>query len=385
MNTPSVLSRRSCARIRAREGLAKWGHATGLETRLGLSALAAGLVFGLGVTGHARAADEKQFQGITLRVGTWGGATRDGMRDYVAGEFEKRGGKVEFVIGSPQDNFAKVVASRGRPVVDVLNFQANMVPEILGRNLLLKLNLQNVPNTRALRADQYNEFMVATWNTQEMIIYNKDKFRDNQLAPPESLADLRNPKLAGRVLVPDISSGAGIEAVGAFALTAGGNEQNIDPGLRLIREIPGVRFWRAGGEVVTQFKSGDIWVAVAHAGWAVRAAHAGVPVAAVPARIGNHRGIVAEAYMGVIRGSPNQEAAEFFVNTMVSADAQYGFAIKTGIVPVNQEARSRLSRVPVVKDLVVLDQGRIDNMVRLDPARIDLGRWNEQWNRMISQ
>jgi spermidine/putrescine-binding protein len=343
------------------------------------------MALGLCATGHARAADETQFQGITLRVGTWGGATRDGMRDYVASEFEKRGGKVEFVIGSPQDNFAKVIASRGRPAVDVLNFQANLVPEILGRNLLLKLNLKNLPSARALPADKYTDFMVATWNTQEMIVYNKDKFRDNHLAPPESLSDLRNAKLAGRVLVPDISSGAGIEAVGAFALTAGGNEQNIDPGLRLIREIPAVRFWRAGGEVVTQLKSGDIWVAVAHAGWAVRAAHAGVPVAAVPARIGNHRGIIAEAYMGVVKGSPNQEAAEFFINTMVSADAQYDFAVKTGIVPVNPEARAKLGGVPVIRDLVVLDQGRINDMVKLDPAKIDLGRWNEQWNRMISQ
>ena len=385
MNAPAALSGPSEARIRLREGLTKWWHRMGLETRPALSVLVVGLAFGLGVTGDARAADEKSFQGITLRVGTWGGATRDGMRDYVAGEFEKRGGKVEFVIGSPQDNFAKVIASRGRPAVDVLNFQANIAPELLGRNLLLKLNPGNLPNAKSLQADQYNDFMVATWNTQEMIVYNKDKFRDNQLAPPDSLSDLVNPKLAGRVLVPDISSGAGIEAVGAFALTAGGNEQNIDPGLKLIRAIPNVRFWRAGGEVVTQFRSGDIWVAVAHAGWAVRAAHAGVPVAAVPARIGNRRGIIAEAYMGVIKGSPNQEAAEFFINTMVSADAQYEFAIKTGVVPVNREARSRLGGVPVVKDLVVLDQGRIDNMIKLDPARIDLGRWNEQWNRMISQ
>jgi len=353
--------------------------------RLTGSGLMAALALGLSVTGHSQAADETQFKGITLRVGTWGGATRDAMRDYVASEFEKRGGKVEFVIGSPQDNFAKVIASRGRPAVDVLNFQANMAPEILGRSIVLKLNLKNLRNTRALQADQYNDYMVATWITQEMIVYNKDKFRDNHLQPPESLSDLRNPKLAARVLVPDISSGAGIAAVGAFALTAGGNEQNIDPGLRLIREIPNVRFWRAGGEVVSQFKSGDIWVAVAHTGWAVRSALAGVPVAAVPARIGNHRGIITEAYMGVIKGTPNQEAAEFFINTMLSADAQYEFAVKTGVVPVNPEARAKLADVPVIKDLVVLDQGRIDNMVKLDPAKINLSQWNDQWNRMISQ
>jgi putative spermidine/putrescine transport system substrate-binding protein len=347
--------------------------------------LMAAWVLGATISVPATAGEETRFQGVTLRVGTWGGATRDGLRDYVASEIEKRGGKVEFVIGSPQDNFAKVIASRGQPAFDAFDFLGTMVPEIMGRGLLARLNLKNVPNVKYLEPSQYNDYMVATWNTQEVIIYNKDKLRENNLQPPESLADLHNPKLAGRVMIPDISSGGGIEAVGAFALAAGGNEQNIAPGLKMIHEIPDLRYWKAGGEVVTQLKSGDIWVAVAHAGWAVRAAYAGVPVATVPARIGNHRGMIKEGYIGVIKGSPNQEAAEFFINTYLSATAQYEFAVKTGVVPVNPEARARMASVPVVKDLVVLDQGKINDMVKLDPAKIDLSQWNEQWNRMVSQ
>ena len=349
-----------------------------------VSLLVAALWVGSG-SSALRAAEDSRFQGVTLRVGTWGGATRDGLRDHVAAEIEKRGGKVEFVIGSPQDNFAKVIAARGQPPVDVFEFLGTMVPEIVGRSLLVKMNLKNIPNASALQPDQFNELMVATWNTQEVIIYNKDKLREAGVPPPESLADLRNPKLAGRILIPDISSGGGIEAVGAFALTAGGNEQNIDPGLKLIREIPNLRFWKAGGEVVTQFKSGDVWVAVAHAGWAVRTAQAGVNVATVPARIGAKRGIVKEGYIGIVRGTRNQEAAEFFINTYLSPEAQYQFAAKVGVVPVNADARGRLGGAPVVKDLVVLDQNRINNMVRLDPAKIDLSQWNEKWNRMISQ
>ncbi|MBI3370892.1 MAG: extracellular solute-binding protein [Betaproteobacteria bacterium] len=355
------------------------------ETRVLKSMLLAGWLFSITAAGPVAAADETRFQGVTLRVGTWGGATRDGLRDYVASEIEKRGGKVEFVIGSPQDNFAKLIVSRGQLAFDAFDFLGTMVPEIRGRDLLAKLDLKSVPNVKFLQSDQYNDYMVATWNTQEVIIYNKDKFRDNNLQPPESLADLRNPKLSGRVMIPDISSGGGIEAVGAFALTAGGNEQNIDAGLKLIREIPNLRYWKAGGEVVTQFKSGDIWVAVAHAGWAVRTAYAGVPVATVPARIGGRRGMIKEGYIGVIKGSPNQAAAEFFINTYLSTLAQYEFAVKTGVVPVNAEARAKLDGVPVIKDLVVLDPGRIGNMVKLDPAKIDLSKWNEQWNRMISR
>lgn len=356
-----------------------------IETRVLKSMMLASSLLAACVAGPAKAAEEGRFDGVTLRIGTWGSATRDTLRDYVASEIEKRGGKVVFIIGSPQDNFAKLVAARGEPPFDAFDFLSTMVPEIMGRGMLAKLNLNNIPNVKYLEKSQYTDYMVATWETQEVIIYNTEKFRELNIPPPESLTDLQNPKLAGRVMIPDISSGGGIEAVGAFALTAGGSEQNIQPGLKLINEIPGLRFWKAGGEVITQFKSGDIWVAVAHAGWAVRTAKAGVPIATVPARIGTRRGIVKEGFVGVVKGSPNQEAAEFFINTYLSTAAQYQFAVKVGVVPVNAEARAKLASVPVLKDLIVHEQAKVADMIRLDPAKIDLGQWNDQWNRMVAR
>jgi putative spermidine/putrescine transport system substrate-binding protein len=332
----------------------------------------------------AQAGEAARFKGVTLRVATWGGATRDALRDYVASELERRGAKVEFVIGSPQDNLAKLIAARGQVPFDVVEFIGTMRPEIEGRALLSKLDPARVPNAKGLRFDPPSDLMVPTWITEEMIVYNKDLFRQNGIAPPKSLADLRNAKLTGRIMIPDISSGGGIEAVGAFALTAGGNEENIAPGLKLINELPGVRFWKAGGEVVTQFKSGDIWVAIAHAGWALRTARAGVPVATVPAQIGSHQGMVKEGYIGVVKGTPNQEAAQFFINTYLSPEAQEKFALKVGVVPVVQTARAKMSEDPTLRDLVILDPAKIHNMVRLDAAKIDLGKWNDEWNRSVA-
>ena len=171
----------------------------GIDTRILKSMLLAASLAAMSVAAPVEAAEETRFQGVTLRVGTWGGATRDGLRDYVASEIEKRGGKVEFVIGSPQDNFAKLIASRGRPAFDAFDFLGTMVPEIMGRDLLAKLNLKNIPNVKYLQADQYNDFMVATWHTQEVIIYNVDKFRELGIAPPESLTPRpwHSPKPAG--------------------------------------------------------------------------------------------------------------------------------------------------------------------------------------------
>lgn len=351
------------------------------------------MILALAVTGlaaaplvaSAQSADATRFDGVTLRVATWGGATRDALRDHVASELERRGAKVEFIIGSPQDNLAKLITARGRVPFDVLEFLGTMRPEIVGRGLLEKIDMGNVPNGVAVRRKALDDLMLPTWITEEMIVYNKDKFRENGIAPPRSLFDLRNPKLAGRVMIPDIASGGGIEALGAFALTAGGDERNIQPGLELMKEIPDLRFWKSGGQVITQFKSGDIWAAVAHAGWALRTARADVPVATVAAKIGSHEGIVKEGYIGVTKGSPNKKAAEFFINRYLSAQAQYQFAEAVGVVPISNEARARLGQSAQIRELVVLDPARIEDMARLDPSKIDLSRWNEQWNRSVAR
>ena len=343
---------------------------------------AAAILLACGVV-NAQAPDSNEFKGVTLRVATWGGATRDGLRDYVASELEKRGAKVEFVIGSPQDNFAKLVSAHGQVPFDVFEFLGTMRPDVEGRQLLAKLDPAAIPNARGLPGATAD--MVPTWITEEMIIYNKKAFADNGIAPPKSLADLKNPKLSGRIMIPDLSSGGGIEALGAFALTAGGSETNIEPGLKLINELPNVRFWKSGGQVITQFKSGDIWVAIAHAGWALRTAQAGVPVATVPAKIGKHEGMVKEGFVGVIKGSPNQKAAEFFINTYLSPEAQAKFALKVGVVPMTAQARIAMAHDPLLHELVILDPARIANMARLDPNKIDLAKWDQEWSRSVAR
>jgi ABC-type glycerol-3-phosphate transport system substrate-binding protein len=115
----------------------------------------------------------------------------------------------------------------------------------------------------------------------------------------------------------------------------------------------------------------------------VRTAYAGVPVATVPPQYGTKRGLVKEGFMGVVRGSKAQEAAEFYFNTLLSDEVQYQMSMKTGQIAVNRDVIKRLATIPVVKDLTVLDPAGIENMVRLDAAKINLSQWVEQWNRMI--
>jgi putative spermidine/putrescine transport system substrate-binding protein len=321
-----------------------------------------------------------------LRIGTFGGTNADAIRGAVGDKFAAAGAKLEFVIGSPQDNMAKVLAARdhGDPPMDAFEILGAMVPELLALKLLADLDYNLIPNAQALTQAQRQAKLVAIWTTQEMIICNAAKLAEQGIPLPTSLADLTDPRLRGRVMIPDITSGGGLESVGAFAMTAGGDETNIDPGLQLIHRIPDLRLWKAGGEVITAFKSGDIWIAVAHAGWAVRTEYAGVKVVSVPAKLGAHVGLIKEGWMGIVRTSRQPALAAFYINAYLDAATQYQMTVKTGTVPVVPAARAKLAEVPVVRDQMVLDPARIALMTRIDYAKVDLVDWNDRWNRVIA-
>ena len=88
-----------------------------------------------------------QFDGQTLRVGTWGGRWGDFQKNIIAPKVEAEGGKVEFVFGSTQDNLAKIAAARGRETpVDVLEILDAMLPIFEAQDLLEKIDLSKVPN-----------------------------------------------------------------------------------------------------------------------------------------------------------------------------------------------------------------------------------------------
>ena len=106
-----------------------------MRIRLAAAVLATAMLSLVSVA-SAQTGEEARFKGVTLRVATWGGATRDALRDYVASELEKRGAKVEFVIGSPQDNLAKLIAARGQVPFDLYEFLGTMRPEVEGRDRL---------------------------------------------------------------------------------------------------------------------------------------------------------------------------------------------------------------------------------------------------------
>jgi spermidine/putrescine-binding protein len=329
-----------------------------------------------------------QFDGVTLRVATWGGSWKENMVTAIVPKFEALGGKIEFVTGSPQANLAKLIAARGSAPFDVMEtLDAQEKDFFATKEFIQKIDLTQLTNKKYLDDWQYNDWRVASWSTQEVICYDTEKYKELGLPTPTTYQDLVNEKLTGRVVIPDITSGGGFANFGGIAYAAGGDEKNIGPGLELIKSLNSLKFWSRGGEVVTQFQSGDVYAAIVHAGWCLRARKAGASVDTVhPVITGtDHVGVGKYGWLVIPKHSKVPEAASWFINEYQEPDFQMLYAVKSGVVPTNRVSISRLATDPIFAEMLELDPAKIAKQLQIDYTKVDISDWMDQWNRTVSQ
>jgi putative spermidine/putrescine transport system substrate-binding protein len=328
---------------------------------------------------------QERFDGATLRVATFGGAWRDIMDHELSPKFAALGGQLEFVTGSPQANFAKLVAGRGRAPFDVIEILDAQYPEYAAGKYLAQLDLTKIPNTKYLDPYQFNDRMIASWETQEGICYNVDKYKALGLTPPTTYKDLANPALAGHVMLPDLNSGGGLAGFAGFAYAAGGDEVNFMPGIALIKSIKGAKFWMQGDQMVLAFQSGDIYAGAAHAGWCLRSLQAGVPVQSVhPLIKPGVVGVAKDGRLGIVTTSQNIAAAHWFLNAYIDPDYQLAFAVADGVVPVSKPAVLKMGQDANFAKMLQLDPARIAHELRVDYSKVVLSDWADAWNHMIT-
>ena len=343
-------------------------------------------VLAIASLGNALAAD-KPLEGVNLRVGTWGGSWVKVHQKYLQPQMEALGATVTYVKASPQLNMAKLIAARGSDTpIDVMEVSADIVPEMRMAGFLQPIDYSLLPNIKNTSKGLHTGDLVATWVTQEGICYNDVKLKELGIPAPTKYADLGHPKLEGRIQIPDIVSGGGRPAVAGFAYSYGGNMKNVSPGIKAIANLKALKFWKRGAEVLTQIKSGDIYAAVIHAGWCVRAANAGLTVAmAHPIIDAESTGIVKQGWMGVIKGTKNAKAAHTYLNLFISAAFMEPLAISRGVVPENLNALKNLTSDPTLKKMMILDPAMIAKMLRPNFGEADMSVWHDEWNRSVSR
>ena len=348
-------------------------------------AVGAGLVLGAAGAGAAG-----KFEGQTLTVGTYGGSWKDRICEYICPKIEAEGGKVEFVTGNPRNLLSKLVAARGQDdqPFDVVEITDATWPVVLAADFVEKLDPANVPNVADLDPNLHDEYKAANWMTQEGFVVNLEKLKELGVERPTRFMDLLNPALKGKITIPDISVNTVLTSIAGFAAEKGGDEHNIDPGLELIKDLDVFAFWTSGTQLTQMMKSGDVVVAIAHAGWGVRLHDAGVPVGMVHPIVKDKVGLAGRGYAGVVKGTKNKAAAEFYINELLSEEMQEILHTKNGVVPTNGKVQVKYSGQPKLDSsgvpFLMLSPDQIANLYYMDMSAFNMKDWTRKWNRIVA-
>jgi putative spermidine/putrescine transport system substrate-binding protein len=340
------------------------------------------LLIGLTGTGGGHSAWAQKLEGTTLRVATWGGSWKDSLHALAGQRLEAMGVKVEYVIGNPAENFAKLVAARGKEApFDVMEGAPDLVEPMMREGFLAKLDLAKLANAAGLPDYATAEYYVMTSAAQDGIAYNEKKFQELGLPKPQRYSDLNHPKLQGHVAFPDVTVTMHWHAVVGLAYDGGGDEARLDKAIEQVKKIKPLYYYPSSTDLVSKFNLGDVWAAPFHAGWVIRMKRTGAPVAHVHPRIGDKQGTLWPVYAHITRTARNVPAAEAFINAYLDPEIQFEFAKKTGVVPIKKSARERLTKDPEAGGTLLLSDQEMNGAFRIDWKKVDAEKWRETWNR----
>lgn len=345
------------------------------------------VLFGvLGVGAFTAVQAQRPLEGTTVRIATWGGSWRDSMQKLIGTKLEAMGAKVEYVIGNPLENFAKLVAARGHEApFDVMEAGPDILFTMIREDFLHKIDTAKIPNSKGLPAFAVGDFSLMTSAAEDGIAYNEKKFKELGLPKPERYSDLINPKLEGHVAFPDVAVTMHWSAVVGLAYDVGGSEATIEKALQQVKKIKPLYYYPSSTDLVTKFNLGDVWAAPFHAGWVIRVKRTGFPLAHAHPKVDGKRGILDPIYAVIPKTAKNVPGAEAFINLYLSPEVQFQFAKGVGIAAINSTARARLRKDPEVGPILLLTDEQMDNMYLPDWTKLNADKWREAWNRFVGR
>jgi putative spermidine/putrescine transport system substrate-binding protein len=324
-------------------------------------------------------------QDVTLRVANYGGAFTASQKKYAADLFTQRTGiKVQFIDGNPADHLAKLVASRGREApFDVVYFDDDVQAKAVDAGVLERLDPALVPNLRFVYDEAKGKagFGPGILFYSVGIAYNVDKLKQAKVEI-QSWNDLWDPRLAGRVAVPDLSTIMGRNFLMAATHLAGGDESSLIKGIDKIATLKAHSYYTSSATLATQMQSGEVWAAPWINGRAWGLIDKGAPLAFVLPKEGGFGNMTT---IDVVRGTKHPKEAHAYVNMVLDPLPQLGQANEIPYGPTNRLLAPVLAAYPEMakkfpsspKDLQQLRQVNWPVYNKNHEAAVDA------WNRRV--
>ncbi|MPZ70951.1 MAG: extracellular solute-binding protein [Actinobacteria bacterium] len=291
-------------------------------------------------------ADDRPFEGQTLRVANFGGSWNDAVRDTTGVRFEEEtGAQVEYIEGNPPEHAAKLYATVGQEVpFDVIYTDGKVQTDLVKEGVLLEIDPEAVPTAEEI-AESFPPINPGFSPGNNLfftgIAYNTEKFEELGLDPPTSWDALWQEELAGRVAVPDISTVMGMPVtMAAAAVATGGDLMDVEAGVLKLAELDLYSLYSASGDMQNDFSTGDIWIAAGADGRAWQLADEGLPIDfVVPELPGvGERGWAEVGYTDIVKGTEVEELAKVWMRIAHEPESMVEIMKLTGFAPPLEEA-----------------------------------------------
>lgn len=323
---------------------------------------------------------------ITIKVGNYGGAFTGTQRKYAADLFTRRTGvKVQYVDANPVDHLAKMIASKGREApYDVVYLDLDVQASAIKAGVLEKTDPEQVPNLKFVYDDAKNKdgygpgMMIYTVG----IAYNPQKFKEAGIPAPDSWEDLWDPRLAGKVMLPDLSAIQGRMFLIAAAKLNGGDERHLEKGIEKIAQLKYHSIYTSTVQLEALFPTGDIWAAPMADGRAWNMIDKGASLAFIRPKEGAGVGM---GMLDVVKGSKHPKEAFAYINTVLDPYPQLGQAYEIPYGPTNSLLSPILAAYPDVakrmtSSLTELKRGYIADWKAYNENQ---GKVLDLWNRQV--
>ncbi|GAA3595402.1 ABC transporter substrate-binding protein [Nonomuraea rosea] len=318
-----------------------------------------------------------------LVVAGYGGSYQQAFEQAVLPGFEKTCGcEVTYIAGSSTDTVAKLKAQQNAPQIDVALIDDGPQAQAAQLGLLAKLDpktvtrLDKVEKVARLSGDVGVGFAM----TATGLAYNSDWYAKNGLPAPKSLADLADPKLKGKVVLPSISNTYGVGALMLAARAGGGSESAIDPGFAGIKKVAANAFtFDTTADVSNYFLQGQAVASVWGGSRVETLADKNFPIKFVYPAEG---AIPLLATANVVNKAPHADLAQKFVNALLEPAIQQKLAAEGYDGPTVSDAT-----LDAALAARVVGSKQAAGMKALDWAAVNGERaaWTDRWTKEVER
>ena len=315
-------------------------------------------------------------QSSRLVVASFGGSWERDLRTDLIVPFERdRKMQVDYVVGLSTETLARLKAQKDNPQMDVIMLDAVLTAEAASLGLLEKLNPAEIPALKDVRREARlaNDYGVGFTVSATVLMYNTEKVKP----APTSWKALWDPKYAGHVAIPSISTTWGLHTLLIANRVEGGGAPNVTPGIaalsRLQRDNQAIVYTSAQ-QPNTLAQQGQVWIAPTSSVWVNQLERGGTPVAISIPQEGVYPIFTV---WSLVKGAKNRAGALQFIDYALRKDVQEKFATHAGLMATNTTANL---------DPEVARRVKFDRLLQLDGETLVAHRaaWVEEWNRALT-